>query len=108
MVSSLAARALPQVLLRTWRMSICNRGPPAVQACKILVDQLGGPKNATKYTFVDACAGASGPTPLIEQRMNQQLKAAGLEGVRFILTDLWSDIKAWKKIMGRNEKCFVH
>ena len=57
----------------------------------------------TKYTFVDACAGAGGPTPLIEKRMNQQLKSAGLDGVRFILTDLWPDIMAWKQITSRSE-----
>ncbi len=84
-------------------MPVSNRGPPAVQACQILVDQLGGPENATKYTFVDACAGAGGPTPLIEQRMNQQLKSAGLDSVRFVLTDLWPDIKAWKTITSRSE-----
>ncbi|CAD6579608.1 MAG: hypothetical protein ASARMPREDX12_009310 [Alectoria sarmentosa] len=84
-------------------MSLSKRGSPAVQACKILVDQLGGPKNATKYTFVDACAGAGGPTPLIEQRMNEQLKSAGLDSVRFVLTDLWPDIKAWKDITSRSE-----
>lgn len=57
----------------------------------------------TKYTFVDACAGAGGPTPLIEKRMNQQLKSAGLDSVRFVLTDLWPDIKAWKQITSRSE-----
>lgn len=84
-------------------MSLSKRGSPAVQACKILVDQLGGPKNAAKYTFVDACAGAGGPTPLIEQRMNEQLRSAGLDSVRFVLTDLWPDIKAWKDITSRSE-----
>lgn len=92
-----------KALLRTWRMSLSSRGPPAVQACQILVDQLGGFKNATKYTYVDACAGAGGPTPLIEKRMNQQLKSAGLGSVKFVLTDLWPDIKAWKEITSRSE-----
>ena len=41
-------------------MDISNRGTPAVQACQILVDQLGGAKNANQYAFVDACAGAGG------------------------------------------------
>lgn len=84
-------------------MSISDRGSAAVQACKILVDQLGGLKNAAKYTFVDACAGAGGPTPLIEQDMNQRLKSSGLASVRFVLTDLWPDIKAWKAITSRSE-----
>ena len=92
-----------KALLRTWRVAVSSRGPPAVQACKILVDQLGGPKKASKYTYVDACSGAGGPTPLIEQRLNQQMQLAGLERVRFVLTDLWPDIKAWKTITAQSE-----
>ena len=92
-----------KALVRTWRVSLSNRGSPAVQASKILLDQLGGPKNATKYTFIDACAGSGGPTPLIEQRVNEQLRSAGLDSVRFVLTDLWPDIKAWKGITSRSE-----
>ena len=92
-----------KALVRTWRVSLSNRGSPAVQASKILVDQLGGIKNATKYTFIDVCAGSGGPTPLIEQRVNEQLRSAGLDCVRFVLTDLWPDIKAWKGIASRSE-----
>ena len=92
-----------KALARTWRISVSDQGSPAVQACKILVNQLGGPKNTTKYTFVDACSGAGGPTPLIEKRMNEQLHSSGLNSVRFVLTDLWPDIKAWKAITSRSE-----
>ena len=92
-----------KALVRTWRVSLSNRGSPAVQASKILLDQLGGPKNATKYTFIDACAGSGGPTPLIEQRVNEQLRSAGLDSVKFVLTDLWPDIKSWKRITSRSE-----
>lgn len=84
-------------------MSISNRGSPAVQACEIMIDQLGGPEKATKYTYIDACAGAGGPTPLIEQHMNAKLASAGLDKVRFVLTDLWPDIKAWKEITSGSE-----
>ncbi|KAL6718204.1 hypothetical protein ACLMJK_004292 [Lecanora helva] len=87
-----------KALVRTWRMSTSVLGSPAVQACNLLISQLGGLANTSKYTFVDACAGAGGPTPLIEQHMNEKLKSAGLNTVRFILTDLWPDLKAWKDI----------
>lgn len=92
-----------KALVRTWRMSTSKRGSSAVQACHILVDRLGGPKKASQYTFVDACAGAGGPTPLIEQRMNELLSSADLDSVKFVLTDLWPDIKAWKEISNRCE-----
>ena len=87
-----------KALVRTWRTSVSDRGSPAVQACKIMIDQLGGPEKASKYTYIDACAGAGGPTPLIEQHINEKLESTGLDPVRFVLTDLWPDIKAWKKI----------
>lgn len=92
-----------KALVRTWRMSVSDHGSPAVQACKILVDQLGGLKNVTNYTFIDVCAGAGGPTPLIEQRMNEQLRSSGLGCAKFMLTDLWPDIEAWEKITSRSE-----
>ena len=92
-----------KALARTWRMAASSRGSPAVQACKILIDQLGGLKNVAKYTFVDACAGAGGPTPHIEPRMNEQLRDAGLDPVRFVLTDLWPDMKAWREITSKSK-----
>lgn len=92
-----------KALVRTWRMSLSARGSPAVQACNILLDALGGPQKASEYTFVDACAGAGGPTPLIEPRLNEQLRSAGLDSVRFVLTDLWPDVKAWKAIASRSK-----
>ena len=92
-----------KALARTWCMDISNRGTPAVQACQILVDQLGGPENTTKYAFVDACAGAGGPTPLIEQHINEELRLAGMGPVKFLLTDLWPDTKAWKEITSKSE-----
>lgn len=92
-----------KALRRTWRLNLSHHGSPAVQACRVLIDQLGGLKKAAEYTYVDACAGAGGPTPLLEKHMNEQLRSAGLESVRFTLTDLWPDIKAWKEITNESE-----
>jgi len=92
-----------KALARTWKMHVSRRGSPAIQACKILIEQLGGLNKASEYIFVDACTGAGGPTPLIEKYMNQQLKSAGLVNVKFVLMDLWPDLKAWKVIASRSE-----
>jgi len=92
-----------KALARTWRMSLSARGSPAVQACQVLIDQLGGPQPASEYTYVDVCAGAGGPTTLIEQQMDTQLRSAGLGRVRFVLADLWPDVKAWKAITRTSE-----
>lgn len=92
-----------KALARTWKASTSKRGSPAFQAAKILIDQLGGLRKTAEYTIIDSCAGAGGPTPIIEPRLNEQLRAAGLNSVRFVLTDLWPDLKAWKDITWKSE-----
>jgi hypothetical protein len=92
-----------RALARAWKTSTSKNGSPALQASKILVQELGGFSNTAEYTFVDSCAGAGGPTPIIEPRLNEQLRSAGLNSVRFKLTDLWPDLKAWKEIASKSE-----
>jgi hypothetical protein len=41
--------------------------------------------------------------PSFEPRLNEQLRSAGLNSVRFKLTDLWPDLKAWKEIASTSE-----
>lgn len=89
-------------LARMWRTETTSGGSPAIQACGILLKLLGGPSGASKFTFVDSCAGAGGPTPLIEETMNSRLESAGFPRVRFYLTDLWPDTKAWKSITDKS------
>ena len=86
-----------------WQTSNSALGSPAEQACNLLLSTLGGPSNASKYTFIDSCAGAGGPTPLLEPAMNAKLAAAGYGPVDFVLTDLWPDVKAWEGIVKRSE-----
>ncbi|WPH01312.1 Hypothetical protein R9X50_00415100 [Acrodontium crateriforme] len=90
-------------LARMWRTSNSKNGSPATQACDILLRSLGGPAKASQFTFIDACAGAGGPTPLLESTMNKKLAAHGFKPVDFVLTDLWPDISAWEKIVKKSE-----
>ncbi|KAL8725157.1 MAG: hypothetical protein Q9166_007532 [cf. Caloplaca sp. 2 TL-2023] len=90
-------------LARMWRTSNSKKGSPATQACDLLLRALGGPEKASQFTFIDSCAGAGGPTPLLEPAMNAKLTANGYKPVNFVLTDLWPDIKAWEKITKRNK-----
>lgn len=92
-----------RALARAWKTSTSEDGSPAFQACKILVQELGGLSKTAEYTFVDSCAGAGGPTPIIELQLNEQLRSAGLNSVQFKLTDLWPDLKAWKQITSKSE-----
>lgn len=92
-----------RALARTWKTSTSKNGSPAFQASKILVQELGGLSKTVNYMFIDSCAGAGGPTPIIEPQLNEQLHAAGLGSVRFKLTDLWPDLKAWREIASKSE-----
>ena len=91
-----------RALSRMWRTSNSQRGSPAQQACNLLLHTLGGPANAAAFTFVDACAGSGGPTPILEPTMNAQLAASGCPPVDFVLTDLWPDLEMWTKIAKRS------
>lgn len=73
----------------------------AAQACDILVSKL--PEAPSAFTFVDACAGAGGPTPMLERSLNTRLHALGQKPVRFVLADLYPDWAAWKKITSASE-----
>tara|TARA_R110002003_G_scaffold234_5_gene16932 strand:- start:19181 stop:19609 length:429 start_codon:yes stop_codon:yes gene_type:complete len=86
-----------------WQTSNSKKGSPATQACDLILHALGGEGKAAQFTFVDACAGAGGPTPLLEAKMNERLALNGYNPVDFVLTDLWPDIKAWEKISKRSE-----
>lgn len=72
----------------------------AAQACDILVEHLPDPSS---FTFIDACAGAGGPTPILEASLNEKLEARGQRPVPFILADLYPDFAAWRKIVAKSE-----
>lgn len=91
-----------RALARMWRASNSSRGSPAVQVAQLMLSALGGPATAAQFTFVDACAGAGGPTPALEPALNAALVAAGETPVDFVLTDLWPDIAAWAAIVKRS------
>lgn len=71
----------------------------ASQACDVLVKNL---PDAEQFTFVDCCAGAGGPSPILEATLNKQFISRGLKPVPFILADLYPDWAAWKKIVSKS------
>jgi hypothetical protein len=73
----------------------------AAQACDILVSKL--PTAPSAFTFVDACAGAGGPTPMLERNLNTRLHALDQKPVQFVLADLYPDWAAWKKITSTSQ-----
>ncbi|KAL6716887.1 hypothetical protein ACLMJK_004799 [Lecanora helva] len=87
-------------LAQMWKTQSSKKGSPAEQACDIIFENIDDVSN---FTFIDACAGAGGPTPLMEARLNQVLKAQGKAPAPFILTDLYPDLNAWKSIVKKSE-----
>lgn len=92
-----------RALSRMWQASNSKKGSPAVQACDLLLQVLGGPEKTSQFTIVDACAGAGGPTPVLAPTLNRKLVDSGFKPVEFVFTDLWPDIEAWEKIVKRSE-----
>ncbi|KAI1758318.1 hypothetical protein F4782DRAFT_525010 [Xylaria castorea] len=57
----------------TTRVPLLQPCSPATLVANILRRELGA--SVSSYTYIDFCAGAGGPTPYIEQALNQQLDA---------------------------------
>ncbi|KKF97013.1 hypothetical protein CFO_g668 [Ceratocystis platani] len=69
-----------------------NQAPSQV-AAKLLLRYLGPAIN--KYRFIDFCAGAGGPTPMIEANVNAALDARNQQRVPFVMTDLHPNVWGW-------------
>jgi hypothetical protein len=52
---------------------------------------------------VDFASGAGGPTPYIEEQMNQELRREGKDDVKFVLTDISPHVQAWEAISKSSE-----
>jgi hypothetical protein len=108
----------------TFRMPVLQKTSPAQLVASTL--RLVLSSSVTNYTYVDFCAGAGGPTPFIEQDLNEQLRldrqtsfvatnghttkpnASTIgEGddraVKFVLTDLHPHIPEWTKAAAKSE-----
>ncbi|KFZ08005.1 hypothetical protein V501_06137 [Pseudogymnoascus sp. VKM F-4519 (FW-2642)] len=95
-------------------MPIMQKHSPAEVVSNILYSTLE--ESVTKYTYVDFCAGAGGPTPCIERELNQKLaksKSSSVndgfdESVKFVMTDLHPHIADWKEACSKsNNLTFV-
>ncbi|KAE8453223.1 hypothetical protein EG329_011290 [Mollisiaceae sp. DMI_Dod_QoI] len=113
----------------TFRVPILQKASPAQLVTSTLYRTLGD--NITSYTYVDFCAGAGGPTPIIEKDLNARLSSReptspftssatatnGLtprspqtlapetnsDAVKFVLTDLHPHIPDWTEAAKRSE-----
>ncbi|KAI9684972.1 MAG: hypothetical protein M1820_010864 [Bogoriella megaspora] len=92
-----------RALSRMWQTSNTRGGSPAQHAATILLSSLGGAKAASQYTFIDACAGSGGPTPMLEPAINSVLRREGQKEVDFVLTDIRPDLERWEEISKKSQ-----
>ncbi|KAH6679304.1 hypothetical protein B0J14DRAFT_294651 [Halenospora varia] len=111
----------------TFRAPLLQKVSPAELVASTLYRTLSD--DVTKYTYVDFCAGAGGPTPFIEKDLNTQLSsrmtngssgsnadnkgltprsprnasATGNGTVKFVLTDLHPHIPDWTEASKKSE-----
>jgi hypothetical protein len=116
------------MLCWTFRAPLLQKVSPAQLVASTLYRALSD--DVTKYTYVDFCAGAGGPTPFIEKDLNSQLssgandesESSGIStnnltprtpttaksptstgNVKFVLTDLHPHIPDWTEASKRSE-----
>lgn len=68
---------------------------PAASVSEIIIQNF---LDACNFTFVDLCAGAGGPTPIIERLLNNTLTEQGKDTAQFVLTDLYPSLQQWRTI----------
>ncbi|RSM20337.1 hypothetical protein CDV31_000832 [Fusarium ambrosium] len=89
------------ILAQTWSLNLPIPGQlPAQLAASKLIQHLDS--SLSSLRFVDFCAGAGGPSPLIEQQVNTYLRNSNREEVDFVLTDIHPNIDAWSRIASQN------
>ncbi|KAJ3463785.1 hypothetical protein MRS44_008571 [Fusarium solani] len=91
------------ILTKTWSMNlpIPSRSPAQIAASK-LIQHLDS--SLSSLRFVDFCAGAGGPSPLIERQVNTYLRNSNREEVDFVLTDIHPNIDAWARIASQSPR----
>ncbi|OQE80161.1 hypothetical protein PENNAL_c0047G10577 [Penicillium nalgiovense] len=90
------------VLTQLWNLRIpgWSYGNLAKQACSVFKEHL---KDLSSYTVLDICAGAGGPTPVLESELNKELEAEGKSPVQFVLSDLYPHIEEWERISKKQQ-----
>ncbi|KAJ5905205.1 uncharacterized protein N7473_002121 [Penicillium subrubescens] len=89
-------------LTRLWNLKIpgWSRGSLATQACAVVQEHL---KDLSSYTILDVCAGAGGPTPVLESEINKKLESEAKEPIQFILSDLFPHREEWSRISKKKQ-----
>ncbi|KAJ5893404.1 hypothetical protein N7495_005095 [Penicillium taxi] len=89
-------------LTQLWNLRIpgWSHGSLATQACAVFREHL---KDLSSYTVLDICAGAGGPTPVLESELNKELESEGKDSVQFVLSDLYPHVEEWECISKKQQ-----
>jgi salicylate hydroxylase len=60
-------------------------------------------QDLSSYKILDICAGAGGPTPVLESEINSKLESEGKKPVQFILSDLYPHHEEWSRISKKQQ-----
>jgi hypothetical protein len=74
---------------------------PAALVSQVLTKVLGS--RISEFAYVDFASGAGGPTPYIENHLNEELRAAGEQEVKFVLTDISPHVGAWEAVAAKSK-----
>ena len=90
------------VLTLAWniRVPVFQRASASAHAGDILLRHI---EDLSAHHIIDIAAGAGGPVPGIERRVNQVLEARDEEPVKFLLTDLHPHLRDWKRLKASNQ-----
>lgn len=60
-------------------------------------------KDLSSYTILDVCAGAGGPTPVLESEINKKLESEGKKSIQFVFSDLFPHREEWSRISKKQQ-----
>ncbi len=94
---------IQDVLTLSWTNTfpVLQSTSPASLVVSVLTSVLG--PRISDYIYVDFASGAGGPTPYIEQSLNERLREQGKEEVKFVLSDISPHLSAWDAAAKKSE-----
>lgn len=99
---------IQEILTKFWtrRLPLIQTATPAELAAAVVSDAVNDiEKNrASEVVVVDFCSGGGGPIPTIETIINADRSRYNLKPLRFILTDLYPHVEAWRALKAKSSQ----
>lgn len=84
----------------TRRFPFIQTATPAELAATVVADAVSDLEKTqtSEVVIVDFCSGGGGPIATIERVLNTRRKRHGAKPLRFVLTDLYPHVEAWRAL----------